>query len=114
MIEVQTAIDELMKAMMSGGANAVTDIVKGGVIGGWEKTTELWKQIFSANEEAKLLADRAVRAPDDQSAQEALRKLLMEVLKQHPELHPGINISADHGSVAAEEITNTTITINNG
>ncbi|MES9855905.1 MAG: hypothetical protein ABW166_04785 [Sedimenticola sp.] len=113
MIEVQTAIDELMKAMMSGGTNAVADIVKGGMISGWEKTTELWKQIFSKNEEAKLLADRAVRAPDDLSAQDELRKLLLEVLEQHPELHQGINISADHGSVATKEISGSTITINN-
>ncbi len=113
MIEAQTAIDDLMKAIMSGGTDAVAELVKGGVINGWQEATKLWQQVFLKRPEAQLLADRAVRAPDDQSAQDALRKLLLEVLDQHPELYRGDQISAGDGSVAAKNIIHSTVTVNN-
>jgi hypothetical protein len=120
MLELQNAVGSMMEFLLNGGAAAAKDLLKGMVVKGAVDVSKLWHEVFQKDTKTKQLVDRLAQDPQDLSAQTELRALLEDMLRQHPGLRQQAQkvikakktINAINGSVAAETINNTIITIN--
>jgi hypothetical protein len=120
MNELQIAVDALMGLILSGGAEAAKELVKGAVLNGAKELSDAWRALFGEAPETYPLADRLVRNPHDAALSAQLRELLGQMLRDHPELLPAGalavrtgDIQAGQGSVAAAVIQGATINIGN-
>lgn len=116
MVDLQTIVLSLMTLLLNGGADAAKELIKGAVVNNVTDISRTWQALMHEEPELYPLADRYARAPDDAAARDALKALLEQVLSANPDLLPAggfTAISADHGSVAAREISHSTISITN-
>lgn len=117
MIDLQTAVGSMVTFLLSGGPEAINELIKGVVVGGAQDASDLWHQVFRKRPESKALAERLAHDPQDTDARTQIQQSLEHVFREHPELLQRAGniqiIRADDGSVAAGEISGSTITINN-
>ncbi len=120
MIDLQTAVGSLVTLLLSGGPDAAKDLVKGIAVKGADGLSKLWREIFAEKPETYPLADKVAATPQDAEAQQALRAVVEEMLKQRPEWLQQIqqnvatgDITAESGGVAAGVVSDSTITIKN-
>lgn len=120
MVDVPTAVNELVGLLLKNSSNACTEPVKSA-----EQLLNIWRQVFKQVSASKALAFEVSKDPTNQTVINELQVLLEKALAQSPELlqqmqpSPSFenintgNISAGDGSVAAAVISNSTVHIDN-
>lgn len=120
MIDVPTAVNDLVGLLLKNGTNACTEPVKSA-----EQLSNIWRQVFKKVSASKALAFEVSKDPTNEKAINDLQVLLEKALAQSPELlqqmQPSAsfgnintgNIGAGDGSIAAAVISNSTVHIEN-